>query len=123
MADAMESSDAVTSPSAVQRANLDLVVQAGTLIRTSFAWSQEDLFARDFVFHFVNPNLEDLHGLVKSLEEPAEDARHGDRLVAGWRSERDDTEGRSDPLTCRRYTPVLSRLRRSASARTAVELR
>ena len=54
MADAMESSDAVTSPSAVQRANLDLVVQAGTLIRTSFAWSQEDLFARDFVFHFVS---------------------------------------------------------------------
>ena len=96
---------------------------AGTLIRTSFAWSQEDLFARDFVFQLFNPNLEDLHGLVESLEEPAEDARHGDRLVAGWRSERDDPEGRSDPLTCRRYTPVLSRLRRSASARTAVELR
>lgn len=62
MADAIESTDAVTSPSAVQRANLDLVMQAGTLIRTGFARSQEDLFARDFVFHFFNPNLDDLHG-------------------------------------------------------------
>jgi ketosteroid isomerase-like protein len=58
----MESTEAVTSPSAVQRANLDLVMRAGNLIRTGFARSQEDLFARDFVFHFFNPQLEDLNG-------------------------------------------------------------
>ena len=38
------------------------MVQAGTLIRAGFARSQEDLFDRDFVFHFFNPNREDLHG-------------------------------------------------------------
>ena len=58
----MESTDDVSSPSALQRANLDLVVRAGTLIRAGFTPSQEDLFDRDFVFHFFNPTLEGLHG-------------------------------------------------------------
>ena len=49
------------SPS-VQQANLDLVVRVGTLIHTSFADSHEELFADDFVFHYVNPRLAGLHG-------------------------------------------------------------
>lgn len=48
-------------PSA-QQVNLDLVMRAGTLIRTGFANSAEELFAHDFVFHFVNPQLAKLNG-------------------------------------------------------------
>ena len=48
-------------PSAPQ-ANLDLVMRAGTLIRTGFANFAEELFAHDFVFHFVNPQLAELNG-------------------------------------------------------------
>ena len=49
------------APSA-QQANLDLVTRAGTLIRTGFADPDEELFARDFVFHYVNPRLAELNG-------------------------------------------------------------
>ncbi len=58
----MESTDAVAPHSASQQVNLDLVTRAGTLIRTGFARSLEDLFAHDFVFHFFNPHLEELNG-------------------------------------------------------------
>ena len=41
------------------QANLDLVVRAGTLIHTRFVDPDEELFAHDFVFHYVNPRLAD----------------------------------------------------------------
>ena len=46
----------------VHQANLDLVAQVGPLIRTGFADCDDDLFAADFVFHFLNPNLPELAG-------------------------------------------------------------
>lgn len=49
------------SPSA-QRANLDLVLRAGSLIANNFANRDEDLFADEFVFHFFNPQLPELAG-------------------------------------------------------------
>ena len=48
-------------PSA-QSANLDLVRRVGTLIQTGFANPDEELFAHDFVFHYVNPRLAELDG-------------------------------------------------------------
>ena len=48
-------------PSA-QQANLDLVMRVGTLIHTGFANSDEEVFADDFVFHYVNPRLAELDG-------------------------------------------------------------
>ncbi len=47
------------SPS-IQEANLDVVVQAGTLIHTRFVDPDDELFAPDFVFHYVNPHLAEL---------------------------------------------------------------
>jgi hypothetical protein len=58
----MESHNAFTSPTPTQQANLDLVTQAGTMIRTGFANDDDDAFASDFVFHFFNPHLDELHG-------------------------------------------------------------
>jgi ketosteroid isomerase-like protein len=60
--------DAVTSPATAQEVNLDLVMRAGTLIRTGFASSGADLFAGDFVFRFFNPHLEDLNGDHRGYE-------------------------------------------------------
>lgn len=50
------------SPPAVQSANIELVARAGTLIHTGFATTDEELFAQDFVFHYVNPMLDELNG-------------------------------------------------------------
>jgi hypothetical protein len=58
----MESDNAAASFPPTQQANLDLVAQAGTLIRTGFANADDDIFASDFVFHFFNPHLDELHG-------------------------------------------------------------
>ena len=52
----------MTPSTSIQQANLDLVVRAGTLIQTRFADPDEELFARDFVFHYINPNLVALDG-------------------------------------------------------------
>ena len=60
--DAPDTEYHVTPISSAQQANLDLVMGAGTLIRTGFANSDEDRFAPDFVFHFVNPRLAELDG-------------------------------------------------------------
>ncbi len=49
-----------TSPSI--QTNVDLVVRAGTLLQTRFADPDEELFASDFVFHYVNPRLAELDG-------------------------------------------------------------
>ena len=38
------------------------MVRAGTLIHTRFVDADEELFAHDFVFHYVNPHLAELHG-------------------------------------------------------------
>lgn len=43
-------------------ANIELVVQAGGLIRSGFADRDGHPFADDFVFHFINPQLPDLEG-------------------------------------------------------------
>jgi ketosteroid isomerase-like protein len=86
-----------------QQANLDLVAQVGALIGTGFAHPDEDLFAPDFVFHFVNPQLPDLdgdhHGLdgMRSLferlqqtsdtgfhNEPHSLTPYGDELVVAY---------------------------------------
>jgi ketosteroid isomerase-like protein len=53
---------AMSPCSPAQQANLELVAQVGALIGSGFADPDEDLFAPDFVFHFVNPNLPDLDG-------------------------------------------------------------
>ena len=50
------------TPSARQQANLDLVAQVGMMIATDFTDPDEDIFADDFVFHFVNPQLAELDG-------------------------------------------------------------
>jgi len=60
--DATEAKNSVTPFPAARHANLDLVMRAGTLIHTGFANSDEELFAHDFVFHFVNPQLAELDG-------------------------------------------------------------
>lgn len=60
--DAADTENPVTPFPSAQQSNLDLVMRAGTLIRTAFANSDEELFARDFVFHFVNPQLAELDG-------------------------------------------------------------
>ena len=45
-----------------ERTNLDLLGQAGELIRTGFADRNDHPFADNFVFHFFNPQLPDLAG-------------------------------------------------------------
>ena len=60
--DATDNENPVAPSQSVQQANCDLVVRVGTLIHTGFANSDEEAFADDFVFHFVNPNLAELHG-------------------------------------------------------------
>ena len=52
----------VTAHATLQSANLDLVMRAGALIHTGFANADEELFASDFVFHYVNPMLADFDG-------------------------------------------------------------
>jgi ketosteroid isomerase-like protein len=42
--------------------NVELLVQAGELIRTGFVDRDNHPFADDFVFHFFNPQLPDLAG-------------------------------------------------------------
>ena len=42
--------------------NIDLVTQAGALIRSGFADRDNHPFADDFVFHFFNPQLPGLAG-------------------------------------------------------------
>ena len=42
--------------------NIELLVQAGELIRSGFAKSDDHPFADDFVFHFFNSQLPDLDG-------------------------------------------------------------
>ena len=42
--------------------NIELVVQAGDLIRSGFVDRDSHPFADDFVFHFFNPQLPDLAG-------------------------------------------------------------
>lgn len=63
-------------------ANIELVVQAGALLRSGFADRDNHPFADDFVFHYFNPQLPDLAGdyhgfdgtadLFKSLAEASE---------------------------------------------------
>ena len=60
--DALDTGDPGTPFPSAQEANLDLVMRAGTLIHTGFANPDEELFAHDFVFHFVNPMLPELNG-------------------------------------------------------------
>ncbi len=60
--DATDTENPVTPFPSAQQANLGLVMRAGTLIQTAFANSDEELFAHDFVFHFVNPQLAELDG-------------------------------------------------------------
>lgn len=45
-----------------QSVNLDLVARVGRLIHTGFATPDRELFADDFVFHYVNPRLAELDG-------------------------------------------------------------
>ena len=52
----------MTPFSSAQQANLDVVMRVGTLIQSGFVGAEEELFADDFVFHFVNPHLPDLDG-------------------------------------------------------------
>jgi len=52
----------VTPSPSIQRANLDLVARAGRLIHTRFVDPGEELFAHDFVFHYINPRLVELDG-------------------------------------------------------------
>jgi ketosteroid isomerase-like protein len=42
--------------------NMALVARVGVLIGTGFASRDDELFADDFVFHFVNPHLPELAG-------------------------------------------------------------
>ena len=58
----MDTEHPVTPLPPGQQASLDLVMRAGTLIQTGFANPDEELFADDFVFHFVNPHLADFNG-------------------------------------------------------------
>ena len=86
-----------------RQANLDLVARVGTLIRTGFADPGTELFARDFVFHFVNPHLPELAGdhhgadgmrrLFERLHDASETGFHnephsltpyGDELVVAY---------------------------------------
>jgi ketosteroid isomerase-like protein len=71
-----------------QQANLDLIVRAGALIHDGFANPDEDLFAPDVVFHFVNPQLPalagDHHGydgirrLFEQLEQTSDNGFHNE---------------------------------------------
>ena len=60
--DGTDSENPVTPLPSVQQGNLDLVMRAGALIRTGFANADEEMFAHDFVFHFVSPLLAELDG-------------------------------------------------------------
>ncbi len=60
--DATDTENPVTPFPSAQQANLDLVMRVGTLIHTGFADSDEEVFADDFVFHYVNPRLGELDG-------------------------------------------------------------
>ncbi|MGI9598176.1 MAG: nuclear transport factor 2 family protein [Acidimicrobiales bacterium] len=42
--------------------NIELVVQAGELMRSGFVDREGHPFADDFVFHYINPQLPDLDG-------------------------------------------------------------
>ena len=50
------------APTATQQANMDLVARAGALMATGFAEPDDELFADDFVWHYVNPHLPELDG-------------------------------------------------------------
>jgi len=52
----------MTPSSSAQSVNRDLVVRVGTLIHTGSANSDDEVFADDFVFHYVNPKLAELQG-------------------------------------------------------------
>ena len=52
-------------------ANIELVVQAGALIRSGFVDRDHHPFADDFVFHFFNPQLPDLAGDYHGFEGTA----------------------------------------------------
>ncbi len=58
----MQSDNPVTPLPPSQRGDLDLVMQAVALIHTGFANADQEVFARDFVFYFFNPQLEELRG-------------------------------------------------------------
>ena len=91
----------ITSPSI--QTNLDLVVRAGTLMHTRFVDPDEELFAHDFVFHYVNPRLAELdgdyhgydgfHSLIEQLHQGSDTGFHnephsltpyGDELVVAY---------------------------------------
>ena len=59
-----------------ERANLDrnieLVKQAGDLIRSGFVERDNYPFADDFVFHFFNPQLPDLAGDYHGFDDIAD---------------------------------------------------
>lgn len=88
------------TPTPNQQENMDLVARAGALIATGFAEPDDDLFAEDFVWHYYNAFLPELHGdhggadgLGRFFErlydmtdagfhiEPTSLAPHGDELV------------------------------------------
>ena len=52
--------------------NIDLVVQAGALIKSGFTDRDDHPFADDFVFHFINPQLPDLNGDYHGFEGMAD---------------------------------------------------
>lgn len=52
--------------------NVELVVQAGELIRSGFADRDGHPFAEDFVFHFFNPQLPDLAGDYHGIDGMAD---------------------------------------------------
>lgn len=52
----------MTLTESAQQANANLIVRVGELIQTGFASVPDDLFADDFVFHYINPNLPELDG-------------------------------------------------------------
>ena len=90
-------------PTATQQANMDLIVRAGALMASGFAEPDDELFADDFVWHYVNSYLPQLDGdhhgaeglgrfferLVTSGEagfhlEPKALIPHGDELVVAF---------------------------------------
>ena len=54
------------------RANIELVVQAGALIKSGFVDRENHPFADDFVFHFFNPQLPGLAGDYHGFDGTAE---------------------------------------------------
>ena len=53
-------------------ANMQLVAQAGALIKSGFADREDHPFADDFVFHFFNPQLPHLAGDYQGFDGTAD---------------------------------------------------